>query len=66
MSITRSYGNIEFSCDECGDDFETGVADFGLALELAKTEGWRARKHSDEWLHFCSDECEKEFRDAQD
>jgi hypothetical protein len=57
MSIDRVKGKIAFTCDDCGDGYETGSSDFYEALDEAKSEGWAAVKDNDtgEWKHFCKD-----------
>jgi hypothetical protein len=38
MSVTRNYGKVVFICDECGEDFETGEADFEDALDTLRND----------------------------
>jgi hypothetical protein len=60
MSITRTYGDIEFECDNCGDSIETHTDDFTDALNFAKGEGWSARPVDGVWKHFCDATCLEE------
>ena len=60
MSLTRSYGAVEFECDTCGETLETGLIDFDEAREMAKDKGWSTRKIKTQWHHFCDAECLKE------
>lgn len=59
MSIVRK---IAFECDGCGDEEDTGWADFADALEHIRSLGWIAVKDGDTWLHFCSRECKNDYR----
>lgn len=63
MSITRTYGNIEFVCDNCSDGLDADTDDWGSAKTQLDAEGWLARKDGDDWLHFCSRDCLKEYQD---
>jgi hypothetical protein len=60
MSITHSYGAVEFECDACGEVLATGHSDFYDALAQAKDEGWAVRKIKNQWHHFCDADCLKE------
>lgn len=59
MSIDRERGKIYFECDaakgRCTEVCETGTGDFMDALDIAKGEGWRAKKVGDVWEHYCPD-----------
>ena len=57
MTISRSGGKIEISCDVCGVVRETGSDDWSDAWPMAKRDGWRAEKVCKDWLHSCPD-CE--------
>lgn len=61
MSVDRQYGKVVFTCDECGDDLETGEGDFLAALQFMKEEGWQTVRNADdtEWVHICN-ECDKD------
>lgn len=62
MSVTRSYGDIEFECDGCGDGLETHTDEWADAKALLDSEGWLTRKIDGEWKHFCCRTCmEEEF-----
>lgn len=51
--IDYQGGAIVFECDSCDEVLESGQADFNSAWNLAKREGWRARKIGTEWVHEC-------------
>jgi hypothetical protein len=55
MSATRECGDWVFECDTCGDNLETGEADFSEAWVQARSEGWRAFQVGTEWKHECGD-----------
>ena len=58
MTLRRdAHGEFVVECDECGDELFTNTDGFPDAVEIAKGEGWRARKIEGEWEHRCSD-CE--------
>lgn len=44
---------IIFNCDDCGEENDTGEADFQTALQMIKDEGWAVEHHPDGWKHFC-------------
>lgn len=52
--IDRQYGNLVFECDSCPATFEAESADFSEAWEMARADGWRAKKLGTEWLHGCA------------
>lgn len=46
---------VVFTCDECGDTFDTGREDFKEAVQAIKDDGWKFKKGDDgEWEHNCS------------
>ena len=47
-------GAIE--CDVCGKTMETEQADFNVAINIMRRNGWNARKIGKDWLHGC-DRC---------
>ena len=51
--IDRQGGDIVFECDECGESLESETSDFNSAWNLAKRDGWRAKKIGTEWCHEC-------------
>ena len=51
--IDRQGGDVVFECDSCDEVLETEQADFNSAWNLAKREGWRARKIGADWCHEC-------------
>lgn len=53
MSISRIYGDVVFTCDNCDDTLETHEDDFTTALAVSRSEGWRADKVGSEWEHRC-------------
>lgn len=58
MSFER-IGEIEFFCDNCGEQVNTGTNDLPEALSEIKSMGWRVIKAPDSpndsgWDHFCS------------
>ena len=57
MSIERSYGEVEFYCDNpiCHEVFETETKDWAKALELFKASDWALRWENSEALHVCPD-----------
>jgi len=63
MSIERQryHNEVTFSCDNCYTEQETGEDNFHIALAQLKTDGWIVTKHRDEWVHFCSADCKKEY-----
>lgn len=68
MSLERNRwgfdGEITFSCDECNREEHTDTASFESALKHIKEYGWVTRKDGSEWMHFCSPECLKKWKDA--
>lgn len=46
-------GKIVFECDMCDATLETGMTEFDDARLMLKSEGWKARKVADEWVHGC-------------
>ena len=54
--ITRSFGEIVWMCDECGEELPTDTMDFGDALDVLRENSWVARKDDGHtWEHFCED-----------
>jgi len=51
--IDRSRGDITFECDKCATTLETKQADFNSAWNMAKRDGWRAKKIGTVWMHEC-------------
>ena len=51
--IDRQGGDIVFQCDSCDEVLETNQADFNSAWNMAKRDGWRAKKIGTEWVHEC-------------
>lgn len=55
MTIEKQKGKFWFECDGCADILETDERDFQTALDVLKSEGWRAIKGKDgEFEHKCS------------
>lgn len=54
--------NGEMWCDECSYcDLYDNDGDFYVLIELAKQDGWRSVKNSDQdWVNLCPD-CYREF-----
>lgn len=51
-------GNIEITCDVCGQTvFNADTEIFTDAIQDAKDEGWTIRRLSGNWHHACPD-CE--------
>lgn len=50
---------IAFDCDVCGTSTDTDEFEFGKALGVAKSEGWRAVNLNGFWKHVCSN-CDSE------
>ena len=71
MSIERAFGDydgdITITCDECGNEYETGHSNFYDAIDEWKSRGGKASRVAGEWLHTCSDcarfESEDDFED---
>jgi hypothetical protein len=53
--LDRQKGNIVIQCDGCDDVIETNQADFGVAMNMLRRAGWRARKSDGEWKHYCTE-----------
>ena len=57
--IETQFGKLIFICDECGDDFDTGLVrdHFLEALQTIKEEGWTVKRNDDdtEWMHICNE-----------
>lgn len=51
--IDRQHGKPVFSCDECGDVFETHHTEFSEIWASAKLDGWTARKIGRDYIHKC-------------
>jgi len=51
--IERQKGDIYFQCDSCNEATEPLTSDFATAWNIAKRDGWRARKVGTEWGHQC-------------
>lgn len=51
--VTKLYGDVVFECDSCDETFETAQADWNSAWNMAKRDGWKARKIGNEWSHTC-------------
>jgi hypothetical protein len=61
--LTRNNGDIEFSCDDCGEVLETDSGDFYDALDTLRAAKWRSSKDDEtqEWTHQCHS-CHESFR----
>ena len=55
MTIDRIYGQVVFTCDNCGEALDTERVDFGEALAVLKLEGWKSELVLGEWEHRCPD-----------
>lgn len=64
MSIDRAgpRGPWTFCCDNCGETYEALADNWDDALADAKSEEWRARHREEEWKHFCSLQCERDYK----
>lgn len=51
--IDRQGGDLVFECDSCSEVMKSEQSDFSSAWNLAKREGWRAKKIGTEWVHEC-------------
>ena len=51
--IDRQFGEITFECDACDETLETGEEDWTQAHAQFRSEGWKAEKVGDEWVHTC-------------
>jgi len=41
-------------CDECPEDIETGLVEFGAAVAMSRVAGWRTFKGPDgKWANAC-------------
>lgn len=54
--MDKQKGDFVFECDVCGKVLETDQADFGVAINMMKRQGWTTRKLGKDWLHGC-DHC---------
>jgi hypothetical protein len=54
MTLDRYKGKIVFECDRCHEVNETQHCELREAIEEIKSEGWIARKHIDDWRHYCA------------
>lgn len=63
MSVDYHDWLMELTCDNCGEDHSVNGDTWREALDCAKEDGWQVSKNevSDEWVHFCSKECKKEY-----
>lgn len=53
--LDRQGGTIHFECDSCDATLDSETNDFDDARTHMKSEGWRAVKLGNKWLHFCQD-----------
>jgi Fe2+ or Zn2+ uptake regulation protein len=65
MASHRSYGLVNFVCDECGDGLETERQDYREAVKAAKDEGWNIFTADKEWKHIC-DSCSIDLEADED
>ncbi len=54
MTLDRYKHQIVFECDRCHEVNETNKRDLREALDEIESEGWVARKHLDDWRHYCA------------
>jgi len=57
MTTRRNHRDksMTFTCDDCGEEFESQSDDFHEARDEFKDEGGCARLECGEWMHFCKD-----------
>lgn len=57
MTTKRNHRDktITFTCDQCGDDYESDTDDWHDALAEFKDQGGVARQDCGEWMHLCQD-----------
>lgn len=67
MGVDRSFGDIVFRCDACGEELETNESDFSEALRELRRAGWKAEKVDGYWEHTCDAcGCENDLDDFED
>lgn len=49
----HNEGEIVFGCDNCTETYDTEDTDFPTALRRVKNEGWKVKKESGDWVHYC-------------
>ena len=54
--MDKQKGDFIFECDSCGKVLQTDQADFGVARNMLRREGWSVRKIGSDWVHGC-DKC---------
>ncbi len=52
--MDRQKGDFVFECDVCGSVLETYQADFDVARNMLRRQGWTARKVGKDWIHGCA------------
>jgi hypothetical protein len=52
--MDKQKGDFIFECDNCSAVLETDQADFDVARNIMRREGWHARKIGDVWQHGCA------------
>lgn len=62
MTSETIRGLHRFTCDSCGDTFESSEREFTAALSDAKGDGWQAYSLSGMWFHACSPSCREKAR----
>ncbi len=55
MTLRKKHGDYIMTCDQCGDEFLSGMEDWHDALQEAKDEGYAVRQEDGEWVHYCED-----------
>jgi ribosomal protein L37AE/L43A len=59
MTVERFRGKVIFSCNECGDQFETEETDWNTALAVFQNdpvgEQWETINDNGTWEHYCKD-----------
>lgn len=55
--IDRQGGRLVIECDSCDSTFLGDSEEWNEVWLLAKSDGWKARKIGQEWMHACP-ECE--------
>ena len=58
MSIDKSCGTFNLTCDNCGEELEGDFEDFYEAVEAKKENGWKSRKVDGNWEDWCDKCCE--------
>ena len=53
MTIDKSCGTFDLTCDNCGLVFDESFDDFYDAVDAKKENGWKSKKRNGNWEDWC-------------